>query len=101
MDSKTDLMRRKLAVIDLMSRGGWRIVCDLAEETVRQMERAALDEEDDVRGSALRREAKAARKFLVTFLNAVETTSRLEVEPSAGDANLAGAEVDDHYELSM
>lgn len=88
-DSNAQLMRRKLAVIEVTSRPGWHIIRELAEDTVKAMIDEAIGEEDEVRGSNLRREARAARKFLDRFLTAVEITSRAEVpeDLAAGDGD--------------
>lgn len=67
-----DLLIRKREVVATTNSIGWRYIQELAEETVRDLERKAIDEEDDDKGNILRREAKAARKFLTNFLRAVE-----------------------------
>ena len=86
MDSNAQLMRRKLAVIEVQGKPGWHIIRELAENTVKAMIDEAINEEDEVRGSNLRREARAARKFLDRFLQAVEITSRAEVPEDVAPA---------------
>ena len=94
MDSN-ELRRRQLAVIEVTNRPGWNVVRTIAEDMVKLMERQAIDEESDERGAALRREAKAARKFLNQLWSQIEVTSRAEV-PDEGTAA-----VDDEYEVAM
>jgi hypothetical protein len=65
-------LTRNHEIITTTNTLGWSFLKELAEETVRQLEREAIDEDDDVKGNNLRREAKAARKFLNNFLNTVE-----------------------------
>lgn len=94
MDTQ-EIMRRKHAVVEVVSRPGWHVVRAIAEDTVEGMVRDAISEEDDVKGSALRREAKAARKFLNNFLQQVEITTRVEVPEDVSDADL-----DEDYEIA-
>ena len=94
MDSN-ELRRRQLAVIEVTNRPGWNVVRTIAEDMVKLMERQAIDEESDERGAALRREAKAARKFLNQLWSQIEITSRAEVP----DEDTAA--VDDEYEIAM
>lgn len=91
-----ELMRWKHAVVEVTSRPGWQVIRAIAEDTVKSMERAAIDEEDDTKGASLRREAKAARKFLDQFLQQVEITTRVEV-PEDGQSTAA----DEQYEIAM
>jgi hypothetical protein len=86
--NNAELMRRKHAVVEVTSRPGWHVIRAIAEDALKAMCDEALDEEDDVKGSALRREAKAARKFLNQFLQQVEIQTRVEVPedvPAAAD----------------
>jgi hypothetical protein len=68
-----DTLIRKREVVTTTNSAGWRYIKALAEDTVRDLERKAIDEDDDEKGNSLRREAKAARKFLNSFLLAVES----------------------------
>jgi hypothetical protein len=67
-----DLVRTR-EIINTTNSIGWSYIKDLAEGTVTSLERLAIDEDDDDKGATLRREAKAARKFLNSFLRAVES----------------------------
>jgi len=93
-----ELMLMKKEVISTTHSRGWYYIKKMAEDTVARMERTAIDEEDDIKGSALRRQAKAARQFLADFLQQIEITSRVEVpeSPQATDAKPA----DDFYEVA-
>ena len=51
---------------------GWHTIQKFAEAVVQEKERAAIDEEDDVKGNALRREAKAARSFMKELFERIE-----------------------------
>lgn len=94
MVNSADIMQRKRAALDITSRPAWYIVRGIAEDTVKSMERAAIDEDDESKGANLRREAKAARKFLNTFLQEVEIATRVEDVPK--DAPV----VDEQYEVA-
>lgn len=82
----SDLLTRKREIITTTNSVGWRYIKDLGEEAVRAAERRAIDEEDDVKGSALRREAKAARKFFDDFLTAIEVMRGVEA-PDSDESN--------------
>ena len=68
----TDLLHKKREIVTTTNSVGWRYIRALGEEAVKAAERRAIDEEDDLKGAVLRREAKAARKFLANFLLAVD-----------------------------
>lgn len=68
---------------------GWRYICEIAERTVKELERQAIDEEDDLKGNTLRREAKAAGKFLKDFLLNVEVSRTVDVEATNDDGFMA------------
>lgn len=74
----SDLLQRKREIIATTNSIGWRYITDLATEAVTQAERRAIDEEDDAKGTRLRNEARAARKFLREFLAAVEAARSVE-----------------------
>jgi hypothetical protein len=92
--NSTDLMLIKKDVIATTATRGWYHIKQLAEDTVKQAEREAIDEEDDTKGNNLRREAKAARKFLNSFLKSVEVMKLVEA------ADNTSSEEDDFYEVA-
>lgn len=57
------LMQMKAALLETTATGGWSYVEKFAETVVRNLESAAIAEEDDVKANGLRRDARGARKF--------------------------------------
>jgi hypothetical protein len=55
---------------------GWHRILELAQRALQNMVKDAIDAEDDVKGSQLRREAKAAKTFLENFLTKVEAAKQ-------------------------
>jgi lysyl-tRNA synthetase class I len=77
------LMRVKQRIVMTTNTPGWQDIHRLAEESVKQLERQAIDEEDDTKGATLRREAKAARKFINDFFARIESARQVSDEPTA------------------
>jgi hypothetical protein len=85
MDSNSQLMQVKLEIVQTTNTRGWQLIQKLGEETVKNMERMAIDEEDDVKGTLLRREAKAARKFFTDFTARINLARQVSDEPNKDD----------------
>lgn len=62
MDNR-DLMSMKAALLQTTASAGWQYVEKFAETVVRELESAAIAEEDDTKANGLRRDARGARKF--------------------------------------
>jgi hypothetical protein len=75
----------KQRIVQTTSTPGWSDVVKLAEESVKKIERLAIDEEDETKGSNLRREAKAARRFLTDFLKRINSSRQITEEPGDDD----------------
>lgn len=81
----SNLMQTKFEIVQTTNTRGWAFIQKLAEESVKKMERNAIDEDDDIKGSAMRREAKAARTFLNDFMKRVDLARQVTDEPSDND----------------
>lgn len=57
------LMSMKSALVETMASRGWYFVERIAEAVVRDLEKTALEEDDDLKAAGLRRDARGARKF--------------------------------------
>ena len=57
------LMVMKAALIETMASRGWQFVERFAETVVRDLETKALSEDDEIKASGYRRDARGARKF--------------------------------------
>lgn len=75
--SNIDNLKRH-EIISATSTRGWFYIKEIAEKTVSDMERKAIDEDDDAKGATLRRRANAARHFLTSFLDTIESMSRFD-----------------------
>lgn len=62
MDNKA-LMEMKAAMIETTASRGWFYVEKFAETIARELENAAIAEEDDTKAHGLRRDARGARKL--------------------------------------
>lgn len=95
--TEQELMMRKREVLQTTASRGWQYIQSLAEDTVREMERATFNTDDDAQATVLRRQAKAARQFLTTFISKVEAFKSLDdAEPSEEKGT-----PDDFYEVSF
>lgn len=56
-------MVMKASLIETTSSRGWLYVGKFAETVVRDLEKKALEEDDDDKANGLRRDARGARKF--------------------------------------
>jgi len=75
-------------VIQTTGTPGWHRILEFAQRALQGMVRDAIDAEDDTKGSALRREAKAAKTFLEKFLVKVEAAKQYTPpEDNVGDSD--------------
>jgi hypothetical protein len=81
MQSNESLIAAKRELNVTTTSPGWEVIKQYAEAIVSEKERAAIDEEDDIKGNALRREAKAARAFMSKLFEQIEKAKRFD-EPS-------------------
>lgn len=71
-----EYMLMKAALIETSASRGWPYIIKFAEATLRDLEKEAINEEDDTKANGLRRDAKGARKFwgeLVRRINLAKT----------------------------
>jgi len=85
MSETSQIIRVKQRIVQTTNTPGWNDIALLAEESVKKLEREAIDEEDDQKGTHLRREAKAARKFLTEFLKRINSARLITDEPGDDD----------------
>lgn len=71
MDNR-DLMVMKAGLIETTSSRGWSYIEKFAETILRDLEKEAITEEDDVRANGLRRDARGARKFKDELFNRIQ-----------------------------
>ena len=91
-------MLRKREVVTTTNSRGWYYIQQIAEDTIRLMERDAIDEEDDTKGSLLRRQAKAAREFYTRFSQQIEAMRRIDVPTDDEEPEGKG---EDFYDMAM
>jgi hypothetical protein len=76
--ANNELIAVQRDLISTVASPGWHTIQQFAEAVVQDKERAAIDEEDDKRGNALRREAKAARSFMTELFDRIEKAKHSE-----------------------
>lgn len=74
------LMEMKAALIEVTSSRGWTYVEKFAETVVRNLEQAAIAEEDDAKANGLRRDARGARKFKDELMKRIAMAKHQEPE---------------------
>ena len=79
------VMQTKQRLVTVIQHPGFKDVLALAEESLKELERQVIDEEDDGKATGLRRDAKGARKFWSGFLTRLNAASRVTEEPGADD----------------
>lgn len=67
-----ELMVLKAALTETTASRGWNYVVKFAETVVRELEKEALAEDDDVKANGLRRDARGARKFKDELLRRID-----------------------------
>lgn len=79
MDNK-DLMAMKSALIETTASRGWSYVTTFAETVVRDLEKEAIAEEDDVKANGLRRDARGARKFKDELFRRIAIARNMDIQ---------------------
>ncbi len=77
---KQQLLVMKAAFIELTAGRGWNYFLKFAETTLRELDRQAIDEEDDNKANGLRRDARGARKFRDSLLQRIQIARSQEFE---------------------
>lgn len=80
MDSNEKIAFKKELLFTTGSRG-YSYIQDMANQVLGRMAAAAINEDDDVRGASLRREAKAAQKFWTDLTQAITENTQLDLTP--------------------
>lgn len=80
MDNAEDLLRMKAAMVNTTGTPGWQYIKKFAETVLREMDRKAIDEEDDDKATGYRRDAKGARAHWNTLLQRIEIAKAIESE---------------------
>lgn len=75
-----DLMEMKAAMLEITASRGWAYIEKFAETIARELERAAIEEEDDTKAHGLRRDARGARKLKDELLRRVNLAKNQEPE---------------------
>lgn len=78
LPDNSELVAAKKDLVSTTATPGWYAIQRFAEAIVQGKERAAIDEEDDTRGNALRREAKAARSFMNELFERIEKAKQYD-----------------------
>lgn len=74
------LLVMKAALIETTASRGWPFVERFAETVVRDLETKALEEDDDVKASGLRRDARGARKFKDDLFKRIQIARNFDTE---------------------
>ena len=72
------LMQMKAAMLEMTASSGWPYFEKFAETVVRNLESAAIAEEDDAKAAGLRRDARGARKFKDELFKRVQIAKAFE-----------------------
>lgn len=65
--------QKRVAVVTATNTPGFYLLKSEAELILQSLVEQAMDDEDDNKSNALRREAKGAKKFWTLFLNRIES----------------------------
>jgi len=79
VDNK-DLMAMRASLIETTASRGWSYVEKFSETIVRELESAAIAEEDDTKAHGLRRDARGARKFKDALFQRIQLARNQEPE---------------------
>jgi hypothetical protein len=80
-------MAIKHELVIMTNTRGWHYAKEVAAEILQAKKDKAIEEEDDVKGAALRREAKAAQDFVNIFFAAIENMKQV-TDPTEEDSFL-------------
>jgi hypothetical protein len=81
--SQAELMQMKLRLMETIRTAGWAYIQRFAETIVRELEREAINEDDDTKATGLRRDARGAQKFKDRLFSRIQIATSFEKEPSA------------------
>lgn len=73
-----EFMVMKAALLEMTASRGWVYVERFAEAILRDLQREAIDEEDDAKANGLRRDAKGARKFKDELIRRIQMAKSQE-----------------------
>jgi hypothetical protein len=74
------LLVMKAALMETTASRGWKYVERFAETVVRDLERKALDEDDDAKAAGMRRDARGARKFKDDLFERINMARNMETK---------------------
>jgi hypothetical protein len=72
----------KLCLIETTRTAGWGFIQKFAETVLRDLEKQAIEEDDDTKAQGLRRDARGARKFKEELFKRIEMAKVVEDQPS-------------------
>ncbi len=75
-------LNQKSDLVNMINSVGWFIASKVAKDKLEEMERYALDCEDESKIPSLVREAKAARKFWDAFLQTIDNAKNPAETPA-------------------
>ena len=85
MDSNNQALAQvRFDLTEVTSTSGWRRVSKFAETVIRDLEKKAIQEEDDTKGTGFRRDARGARVFWDDLLARIELAKSF-TEPTTDD----------------
>ena len=73
-------MVMRASLIQTTASPGWSFIEKFAERIIRELEGAAIDEEDDTKAHGLRRDARGARKFKDKLFERINIAKNQETE---------------------
>lgn len=86
-NNQAELMQMKRFLLETTSSRGWEYVMKFAETVVRDLEKKALNEEDDAKSNGYRRDARGARMFKDDLFKRIVIAMQID-EPTTDDTFL-------------
>ena len=86
-NNQAELIQMKRSLLETTSSQGWAYVMKFAETVVRDLEKKALNEEDDAKSNGYRRDARGARMFMDDLFKRIAITKQID-EPTTDDTFL-------------
>ena len=84
-DEQTALVRMKAEFLQMTATLGWQRAEKFAETIIRDLERASVNEMDDVKATALRHDARGASKFWDEFKGRITRAINQVIEEPGED----------------
>ena len=81
-NKQAQLMQMKLSLMETTRTIGWSFIERFSETIVRDLEKQAIEEEDDTKANGLRRDARGARKFKDELFRRIDLAKSLEEAPT-------------------